>query len=271
VNATIDMETVDRNEGLARRTRLCLGSFLLTVMVLLHTDAALAYRPFDGTDAAVADPGEMEVELQPAGGKSSEGQKTLIAPATVLNYGFAKDWEAVLEGRLQTPLPTSVPTTFTDGGAFLKHILRPGVLQDQAGPSIATEFGVLLPDSIGDTRFGVSIAGIVSQRWDWGTAHFNVAGQLTRDQRGDLFTGVILEGPYKWPVRPVAEFFYEEEFGRAQTISALVGAIWQVRDNLSFDVGFRHAITNGVSVNEVRAGLTFGFPLRFFSGPSHVR
>jgi hypothetical protein len=81
-------------------------------------DIALAYRPFDGTDAAVADPGEMEVELQPAGGKSSEGQKPLIAPATVLNCGLAKDWEAVFEGRLETPLPASGPTTFTDGGAF---------------------------------------------------------------------------------------------------------------------------------------------------------
>jgi hypothetical protein len=78
-------------------------------------------------------------------------------------------------------------------------------------------------------------------------------------------TGVILEGPYKWPVRPVAEFFYEEEFGQAHTISALIGAIWQVRDNLSFDIGFRHAITNGTSVNEIRAGLTIGFPLRIFS------
>jgi hypothetical protein len=92
----------------------------------------------------------------------------------------------------------------------------------------------------------------------------NIAGQLTRDQHADLFTGIILEGPNKWTVRPVAEFFYEEEFGPAHTVSALVGAIWQVRDNLSFDVGFRHAITN---VNEVRAGLTYGFPLRLL-GPS---
>ena len=265
MDATIGVETVDRDGRLVWGTRVCLGSFLLSVVTLLYVDAALAYRPFDGTDAAVADPGEMEVELQPAGGKSSGGQKTLVAPATVLNYGFAKDWEAVLEGRLETPLPVSGPTTFTDGGLFLKHILRPGVLQDQAGPSIATEFGVLLPDSIGDTRFGASIAGIVSQRWDWGTAHLNVVGQLTRDQHADLFTGVILEGPYKWPVRPVAEFFYEEEFGQLHTISALVGAIWQVRDNLSFDIAFRHAITNGASVNEIRAGLTIGFPLRFFS------
>ena len=70
-------------------------------------------------------------------------------------------------------------------------------------------------------------------------------------------------------MRPFAEFFYEEEFGQAHTISALVGAIWQVKDNLSFDVGFRHAITNGVNINEVRARLTYGFPLRLLSGPAH--
>ena len=51
----------------------------------------------------------------------------------------------------------------------------------------------------------------------------------------------------------------------------VIGAISQVRDNLSFDVGFRHAITNGAHVSEIRAGLTIGFPLRFFGGPSHVR
>jgi hypothetical protein len=72
-------------------------------------------------------------------------------------------------------------------------------------------------------------------------------------------------------MRPVAEFFYEEEFGQAHTISALIGAIWQVRDNLSFDIGFRHAITNGAGVNEFRAGLTIGFPIRFLSGAGHAR
>jgi hypothetical protein len=244
---------------------------LVALVFAAGCGTAFAYRPFDGTDAAVADPGEMEIELQPAGGKSSEGQKILIAPATVLNFGLAKNWEAVFEGRLETPLPTSGPTAFTDGGAFLKHILRPGVLQDQPGPSIATEFGVLFPDSVGDTRFGASLAGIVSQRWDWGTVHLNIQGQLTRDQQADLFSGIIIEGPYKWTVRPVAEFFYEEEFGQAHTVSALIGAIWQVRDNLSLDIGFRHAITNGAGVNEIRAGLTIGFPLRIFSGPGHAR
>ena len=158
----------------------------------------------------------------------------------------------------------SGPTSLTDAGALLKYVLRPGVLQDQAGPSIATEFGVLLPDSIGDTGFGARISGIVSQRWDWGTVHLNVSGELTRDQHADVFTGIIIEGPFRWTVRPVAEIFYEEEFGQARTISGLIGAIWQVRDDFSFDVGFRHAIVNGANVNEVRAGFTVGFPIRFF-------
>jgi hypothetical protein len=58
------------------------------------------------------------------------------------------------------------------------------------------------------------------------------------------------------------------EFGKTETISGLIGLIWRVRDNLSFDVGLRHAITNGHPVNEVRAGLTFGFPLGQFGGRS---
>jgi len=49
----------------------------------------------------------------------------------------------------------------------------------------------------------------------------------------------------------------------------LVGAIWQVNDKLSFDVGFRHAITNGSNVNEIRAGLTVGFQLEQLGKPSH--
>ena len=79
----------------------------------------------------------------------------------------------------------------------------------------------------------------------------------------------ILEGPSKWTVRPVAEIFYEEEFGQSHTISGLIGAIWQVRDNLSFDVGIRHGLTNDRAFSEVRAGMTFGFPLRQMGSMDH--
>src|SRR6202040_2093059 len=227
---------------------------------------ALAYRPFDGTDAAVAAPGEVEIELQPAGRLRDESGTSLIAPATVFNYGFIEGWEAVLEGLGQTRLSPSGPSGLTAAGAFLKYVVRPGSLQDKIGPSVATEFGVLLPDGTGGSGVGASLAGIVSQRWDWGTIHLNAETALTREHHGDLFLGGIIEGPSKWAIRPVAEFFYENEFGKSETVSGLIGLIWRVRDNLSFDVGLRHALTNGHQVNEVRAGLTFGFPLGQFGG-----
>ena len=237
---------------------------VIALCLTAWSGSAWAYRPFDGTDAAIAAPGELEIEMQPAGRLREGGNTTLVAPATVINYGLSEGWEAVVEGQGQTPLSPSGPTSLTSAGAFLKHILRPGSLQDKTGPSVATEFGVLLPDSTGNSGVGARLAGIVSQRWDWGTIHLNAETALTRDHHADVFLGSIIEGPSKWTIRPVAEFFYEKEFRRSETISGLVGLIWRVRDNLSFDVGLRHALTNGHPVNEIRAGLTFGFPLQMF-------
>ncbi len=244
--------------------RLC-GKITSTVLICASLFAAaapaFAYRPFDGTDAAVADEGKMEIEFQPAGVLKEFVGTNLIAPATRFNYGLSKTWEAVLEGQLETPLSPSGPSILTAAGAFLKGVLREGSLQNKEGVSIATEFGVLLPDSRGDSRVGASVAGIVSQRWDWGAIHFNGQAALTRDHRADVFIGTILEGPAKWTVRPVAEVFYEREFGKSETVSGLVGFIWQVREELAVDVGLRHAITNSRSVNEVRAGVSFSFPV----------
>jgi len=245
------------------------GGALVGLAVATWAAPASAYRPFDGTDAAVADPGEMEIELQPAGVRRDDAQKTLVAPATVINLGLPQAWEAVLEGQLETPLSPSGPSSLAATGAFLKHVLREGSLQDKTGPSIATEFGLLLPEGQGDSRIGASISGIVSQRFDWGTIHLNAATALLRDHNADLFLDAIVEGPMTWKVRPVAELFYEDEIGGAHTVSALVGAIWQVRGNLSVDVGIRHALTDGRPVDELRAGVTFGFPLGLFGGPGN--
>src|SRR6516165_4836620 len=248
--------------GDSRPIRYAAASFIL-LGVAACSGPAFAYRPFDGTDAAVAAPGELEVELQPAGLQHEQGTQILIAPWTVVNIGLSEGWEAVFEGRGETPLVPSGPTELTMGGAFLKHVVVPGSLQDKSGPSIATEFGVLLPDSTGDSGVGASWAGIVSQRWDWGTIHFNTEAALTRDHHADAFVGTIIEGPSTWKVRPVSEFFYEKDFGREETVSGLLGLIWQASDKLSFDLAYRHALTNGHSVNEIRAGLTFAVPLRF--------
>jgi hypothetical protein len=226
-------------------------------VICLLAQPAAAYRPFDGTDAAVADLNQVEIELQPAGRLQTGPQSSLIAPGVVYNYGFAERWEMVLQTEVDSPPGSS--SSFAASGAFLKYVIQPGVLQGQNGISIATEFGPLLPGINNDPGVGFSWAGIVSQRWDWGTAHFNVEANLTREQHGEVFLDVILEGPATWKVRPVAELFYDKAWLETETRSALVGAIWQVRDDLSFDAAYRYALENGRPVNEIRAGLTFAF------------
>jgi hypothetical protein len=220
----------------------------------LATPAA-AYRPFDGTDAAVADFGEVELELQPAGIVRT-GTPATVSDA-VLNYGFADRWELVLQGTAQM-LPAAAGPISVPDGAFVKYVVQPGVLQNKPGVSIATEFGVLAPNPGGESP-GFSWAGIVSQRWQWGTIHLNVETNLTPDQHGELFFDAIIEGPNRWTVRPVFEIYSDSVVNQSQTFSALIGAIWQARDNLAFDAGLRYAFVNGRLVSEIRAGLTVGF------------
>jgi hypothetical protein len=138
-------------------------------------------------------------------------------------------------------------------------MLREGSLQEKPGPSIKTEFGILLPGIRDERGTGVSLAGIVSQRWSWGTVHFNAAAALTRDQHADYFLDTIIEGPRDWAVRPAAEIFYDRSVGQFRTRSALVGAIWQVKDDLAVDFALRGARVNDHIAGEIRAGVTFAF------------
>src|SRR6266568_8960455 len=117
------------------------------IFVVVASRQAIAYRPFDSTDAAVADINEVELEFGPAGYRQSQAERTLIAPAYVFNYGFAKNWEFVVEGRGEHPLAAAEDTRsrLVGNAVFLKGVLQEGALQGKSGPSVATEFGVLLP------------------------------------------------------------------------------------------------------------------------------
>ena len=71
----------------------------------------------------------------------------------------------LLEGMLAHGLTADTPgTSLVENGAFLKGVLHEGSLQEKPGPSIATEFGVLLPGVHNERGTGASLAGIVSQR-----------------------------------------------------------------------------------------------------------
>jgi len=133
-------------------------------LVSATVTSSFAYRPFDGTDAAVAGVGEVEIELQPIGAVRTGSQTTPTGPYAIVNYGFAERWELVVQGAAQ-PLPEGTGPISVPNAAFLKYVVQPGVLQDKPGPSIAMEFGPLLPPS-GGSGVGLSWTGIISQRWE---------------------------------------------------------------------------------------------------------
>src|SRR5215467_14170167 len=77
--------------------------------VTLWCGEAEAYRPFDGTDAAVVETGEMEIELGPVESLRVGAERTLLAPDLRINYGFISGWEAALEGKLTHGLTAGIP------------------------------------------------------------------------------------------------------------------------------------------------------------------
>lgn len=238
--------------------RMTLGLLLSFAMAGWSTQV-FAYRPFNSTDPAVADLGEFEVELSPVSVRHDDAGRIWIAPQLRLNYGFAKNWEVVLEGQGEHPQFSGARSSLVENALSVKYIAREGSLQEMHGPSIATELGVLLPDVNGEFGTGAAFAGIIGQKWVWGAVHFNIAAELSRAQRAELFLGTIIEGPKSWKVRPVAELIYEREFGVEEQVAVLGGFIWQVKDTLAFDVAMRHASVAGNPETEIRAGVTFAF------------
>jgi hypothetical protein len=242
------------------------GSRLVTAVFFFLLCAwdhpAYAYRPFNSTDAAVAARGEMEIECGPLGYVVDADGHFLVVPSFILNFGIADRWELVIEGRnflLVQPMGAR-RDTLRETALSLKGMLREGSLQENhTGPSVALEVGLLLPGIGTDPGVGASFAGIVSQRWSAVTLNVNGALLITHDHNLGAFAGTIVEGPYKWVIRPVAEVTLEQDAGR--TTSALIGAIWQVGQNLSLDAAWRVAWSEGADVREFRAGFTWAFPI----------
>ena len=233
--------------------------------LMTWASAAFAYRPFDSTDADVAAANEFELELGPIG-RLEEGSRRLnVAPAFVANFGLTHEHELVIEGRRErvlNPQPGEDSTALVDTGVFIKQVLREGALQDKPGLSVATEYGLLLPTWHGENGTGFSVAGIVSQRSAMETLHVNAAVGVARNHQPSAFLGAIVEGPYEWALRPVAEVFREEIRGDPRTDSLLLGAIWRTRKDLTFDFGLRTARQGDESIREVRLGFTWTFSMK---------
>ncbi len=227
---------------------------------------AYALRPFEGTDASVAEPGIFELELGPLSYTRFGSQRGIAAPSVVGNFGFEGDFEVVIEGRLERSIgqpEEGYRTSVDDTALSVKHVLRKGSLQEGGtGVSVAMECGLLLPEYHGNSETGGVCSGIVSQKFDFGVVHLNGALSRTREHTQNRFLGVIAEGgTEEAELRPVMELFAERENNGSHTQSALVGMLWKQSEDLIFDVAVRHARSEGLSLNEVKLGLTWSYAM----------
>ncbi len=229
-------------------------------MVLLGAGPVSAYRPFVSTDAAVADPKEIEIELGALTLDRRGHENTFTTPSVVVNYGVLERWELVGEFRVQEGSGTEI----TDPGVFLKGVLKEGVLQDKDGVSLAVEAGPLLPSTVkGERGVGFEASGIFSARLAPITLHVNVGGGIDRsDARPFVTWGLIAELPVTTRFRFVSEVNGESTKGQRPNNSVLVGVIWQPSSsNIFLDAAVRRGISSGAPDWEFTAGVTFGFKL----------
>lgn len=245
---------------------------LLVLLVFFGPGVAVAYRPFVSTDAAVAGPGEAEVEFGYIGFRRDEDRTAIVVPTVIGNLGLARGLELVTEFKLVTDLSGTQGedrTRFEDTAISLKWIVREGALQEHGpAPSLAVELSLLLPAVRGEDRPGGELVGIASGIALGWTYHVNGGAPVEpgSDEPG-LLWGFILEHQLRGRLRAVAEVNGESVRGSAADNSALVGAIWEVTapapfHDLSLDIGVRHAISHAADEWGGTAGFTFAFPWR---------
>jgi hypothetical protein len=237
-------------------------SLLVAFALLLPPCRAWGYRPFVSTDAAVADPKEMEIELGYFTLERAKGENTFIVPKVILNYGLIRNLEVV--GEFEVAKPPDENVQLVEPGLFLKAILKEGVIQAKKGIGFAVETGLLLPSTVqGERRFGFEGIGILSGRLSPFTYHVNVGGGVDRVKAQPFaIWGVIVELLALSNFRLVGEVNGESAEGELANNSGLLGFIWQQPSSkVLIDVGIRRGISRGAPDWQFTMGLTFSFPL----------
>jgi len=237
---------------------------LVLLLSVALAPRALAYRPFDQTDADVAEVHVLELEIGPLQFERSGG-RTAYVPTFIFNAGVLPGWELVIDtsgrGTVAGPREPGEVFQFEAGVAF-KGVVRKGSLQEGVGPSLAVEPELLLPATAGPSGFGFAAGVIVSQRWPALTVHLNLVPAWSRAHNLAGLAGLIVEGPSEWTVRPVGEVYIEGEHAvPGVTSSFLGGLIWRFSPQVSTDAAVRVGTVSGVGLVELRVGLTWDVSL----------
>jgi hypothetical protein len=224
---------------------------------IIWSTAGWAYRPYDSTDADVAEDDELEIELGWRDLKLEPDEEQALG--AVFNFGIGHEREIVLEGEWQRyeSQATGTQSAIADVGLFLKQVHRAGSLQGESGVSVASECGVLIPTKAEDSGPGGECTLIASHNSSMLSWHANAGIAYETDHRWASTLGLIVEGPESWRIRPGLELLREEVAGESAEVSVLVGAVWNASDGLAFDLAYRRAIEPSSEPSEWRIGMTW--------------
>ena len=234
---------------------------LWLVAALLPAGAAPAFalRPFDGTDAAVAESQSVEVEFSPLGYPREADERWVVFPEVTANYGAGSGWEINLSATRLMAMTDEIPTPspqYDDFELAVKRVIRKGVMQEKKGASLAIEASLLLPTSE-EKGSGGGAALILSDHLRWIGVHLTGELSWTRAHELGRFGSAILEFFDRHSVHPVMELTAEREGEGTTTLGLLAGGLWEPRERLVMDFGLRTSYADQHNA-EVRAGITFG-------------
>lgn len=242
------------------RNSFCL---LLALGGLFLSSASHALRPFESTDADVVDPGEIELEAGILYEEQSH-DRLWEAPTLVLNIGVLEETELVLEGvsaYKDDDSGTGWDRELTDTAAFVKRVWR---RSEDGLWSFATETGILFPNEEDDQGLDYEALAIFTWNAPAASVHFNGGVETERELGGAnrdtiLFWGVAAEMPLTDRLQLAAEINGEKHQRERPESRALVGCLWQCRENLLLDL----AVFRGLTKESPDVGFTGGFTYSF--------
>jgi hypothetical protein len=236
--------------------RLSRSSPILSLLLLM-ANPAWAYRPYDSTDADVAEDDEVELEL-------GWEELDLVGVPTdgiraVFNIGLGRDRELVLEGswlRAQASVGDT-GSSITGVGAFLKQVHRRGALQGESGLSLASECGALIPTRSEEAGLGGECLLVASHEVSALAIHINASVAYETDHRWSRSAGLIIEAAGERRLKPGIEVVYERSEASRSELSALAGMSWSMSEACAFDVAYRWGLEPSTDLREWRLGLTW--------------
>lgn len=232
---------------------------LLVVIGILMPEYAFGYRPFVSTDASVVNEHKWDFEVGAFKWIHNDKQDTIITPSIRANYGIRRDWEVVGESDVQIYKEGDDRNQeIVDPALSLKGVLHEGILQDKEGPSLAAEFGLLLPSTAeGERRTGLSGIGILSCKLLDSIFHLNAGMELDRSNfKPNAIWGIILEYPLDGKFRMVGELNGTAKSQKRPDNSGLIGFIYRVGE-VDLDFGLRKGFSDEASDWELTTGVTF--------------